>query len=731
MKTPKLSTPAPKSKLNTPRSGFIQKNSESSKKVKFGVLGESKKKFNGTPMLECASFKDRKFNNFSGKKSMSPFCDKINANILNANKKTSFSPRKRKHDTESLSEGLQSEEEPVKKVSPKAGNQQLNSPNSKIKVNKTSPEVQLGLDIEKYLVKTSSIKKAKHQLAESTPLGNKQQVKVRVQKGGSPKSSRGTSGDIESEVEDKQPQFNKKKVNPAAKTKKKVKTAKVDELVNPTTLKNAVNAILKYVDNNLKERKEIFGASVPFFMQVNFVKVPTSPRTRVFVPHVTLPEQSDICLFIADKKKNTRDPEDLIEQTKDLLKKCGVTCITEIMPWRQVLKEHTQYEQSRKLSQRFDMFLIDASLAKLKATLFDSFQRKKKPVPVSLKSESKVKSKIERAIRKIPIISNGKGLSKSVPFGHNKMKPEQLVENLHAILQILCDEAQFPGGRENIRSVSIKTSQSIAFPLYISTMSPNLVSAPKQRVVKEEEEAVEGELSTFTNCTVRVFKDGTVLTKPTEGNVKRKKGKQLKESTKKEIDYDELEVEDSDSDVDEHEDLEKGGIVDVNMKEEEDDDGDGDEDDDDENDVDDDDDDDDDDVDDGDEEEEEDSDEELELEVEQVKSKGKAKIQQQKNNKKSNKTKYESSSDEGELEEAEQNFLKELRKMQDEIESKRKESTKGQQIKKPQTNLKSAAVNQKQQKKNQNAKLQNEKRKVHKKEKSHYKVNRIRSHKKI
>lgn len=47
------------------------------------------------------------------------------------------------------------------------------------------------------------------------------------------------------------------------------------------------------------------------------------------------------------------------------------------MPWRQVLKEHTQYEQSRKLSQRFDMFLIDASLAKLKATLFDSFQRKK------------------------------------------------------------------------------------------------------------------------------------------------------------------------------------------------------------------------------------------------------------------------------------------------------------------------------------------------------------------
>lgn len=49
------------------------------------------------------------------------------------------------------------------------------------------------------------------------------------------------------------------------------------------------------------------------------------------------------------------------------------------------------------------------------------------------------------------------------------MKPEQLVENLHAILQILCDEAQFPGGRENIRSVSIKTSQSIAFPLYIST----------------------------------------------------------------------------------------------------------------------------------------------------------------------------------------------------------------------------------------------------------------------
>lgn len=56
------------------------------------------------------------------------------------------------------------------------------------------------------------------------------------------------------------------------------------------------------------------------------------------------------------------------------------------------------------------------------------------------------------------------------------------------------------------------------YPSTFFAVSPNLVSAPKQRVVKEEEEAVEGELSTFTNCTVRVFKDGTVLTKPTEVN---------------------------------------------------------------------------------------------------------------------------------------------------------------------------------------------------------------------
>uniref|UniRef100_A0A224XK58 Putative ribosomal l1 domain-containing protein 1 n=1 Tax=Panstrongylus lignarius TaxID=156445 RepID=A0A224XK58_9HEMI len=682
MKTPKPSTPATKSKLNTPRSGFIQKNSDSSKKVKFSVLSNADKNLNGTPKLEHipfkekkfnnfsgkksivlnnadknlnetpklenTPFKEKKFNNFSGKKSISPFSAKVNANTLIANKQTNWSPIKRKADTESTTEILQSVEKPSKKASSKTGNQFHNSPSSKIKENKTSPEVQLGLDIEQYLDKKSSIKKNKNDLAHATPLGNKQQ-ETKALKQAYLKFPKDNSGKAIVRAKNKKQLTNTGKASPKISLSKTVnESADIDGLVNSITLKNAVKALIKYVDDNPKEKNEIFGVHVPFFIQVNFVKVSTSKRTRILVPHSALPENSDICLFISDKKKKTRDPEDLIDETKNLLRKYGVSCITEIMPWRHALKEHTQYEQRKKLANRFDLFLIEGKLAKLKPNLFN-FPLRKKPIPVILEPSSKVTSSIAKAIRKLSIVSRGVGLSKTINFGHYKMEPNHLTENIEAILKIVCNETYFPGGRNNIRSVVIKTGKSIAFPLYISTKSPNLVEAPVQTVVKEDEDAVEGELTTYPNYTVKVFKDGTVVTKPIKENVKKKKAKELK-GTKKQEEDEELE-DDADSESDEEDkDIEEDDSE--NEKELEKEEQEADDDDDEE------------------EAEEDEEDPELELEVDQIDNNNKVKNLPKKN-KTSYKKQYESSTDEDELEEAEQSFLQELRQMQDEIESKK------------------------------------------------------------
>uniref|UniRef100_A0A0V0G3N0 Putative ribosomal l1 domain-containing protein 1 n=1 Tax=Triatoma dimidiata TaxID=72491 RepID=A0A0V0G3N0_TRIDM len=688
MKTPKPSTPATKSKLNTPRSGFIQKNSDSSKKVKFSVLGNADKKLNGTPKLEYipfkekkfnnsgkksfvlinadenvngtpklenTPFKEKKFNNFSGKKSISPFSAKVNANILNANKQTNLSPFKRKANTESTTEGLQFVEKQSEKAGLKTGDQLQNSPSSKIKGNKTSPEVQLGLDIEQYLDKKSSIKKNKNDLAHATPLGNKQE-KIKALKQASLKSPKDNSGKATVRAKNKKQLTNKGKASPTIALRKTVnKSADVDGLVHSITLKNAVKALIKFVDDNPRERNEIFGVHAPFFLQVNFVKVPTSERTKIWVPHCPLPENSDICLFITDKKKKTRDPEDLIDETKNLLRKCGVSCITEIMPWRHALKEHTQYEEGMKLANRFDLFLIEGKLVNIKPNLFKSFPAKKRPIPVILGSPSKVKSSIAKAIRMLSIVSGGTGLSKSVKFGHYKMEPDQLTENIKAILKTMCNQTYFPGGHNNIRSVVIKTTKSIAFPLYISTKSPNLVEAPKQEVVKEDEDAVEGELTTYPNCMVKVFKDGTVVTKPIKENVKKKKAKELK-GTKKQEEYEDEELEDDDTDNESDEEDENMEEDDSENEKELEKEEEGEEADDDE------------------EEEEDEEEQELELEVDQIDNKDKVKDLQKKN-KKSYKNLYESSTDEDELEEAEQSFLQELRQMQDEIESKKPQKT--------------------------------------------------------
>ncbi|KAK9508820.1 hypothetical protein O3M35_006283 [Rhynocoris fuscipes] len=619
MKTPKASTPAVKSKLNTPRSGFIKKGSDSVKKMKFNVMNnEISKSNNSTPKLDKSAISENIMGKFgSGKKGKSPF------NVSGIQFDGKKSPQKKKTLAESEA----------------VTNMKTETPKTEQYLNKNSkPKIKSGAE-------------------KSTPTGNKQISSPKL----SPSPKQKTSPNQKAGNQAKK---RKASPNPKNNIGKNKKSENTEILVDKNILTDAVNALMRYIDENPKERSEMLDPNVPLLLQIDYIKQPVALRSRLLVPHSLVYENSDICLFIADKGKKIEEQDDLADEMKERLKKCGVDYITEILPWKKALFEHTQYEQKKKLMNRFDFFLIEDRLSKIRAGLTDKFVPKKWPIAVRLEPESKLKENIETALRKIPVSFRGNGLTKSLQFGHYKMDKQHLVENLQAITKALCDRALFFGGRDNIRSLHIKTKKSIAFPLFVNKKSSNLVKKqPKQE--EEEDEGVEGELSTLPNRIVKVFKDGTVKTKKIkedQATTSKKPNKKQVSVKKEESDDDEEEM--MESDIDEEDDSDD----DEEMSE--------DEDVDDEEVATDEDEDDDDDDDDDDDEEEEDDEGVSSEEEAQLRAKLNSLNKKGKPNKKDKKRKQESESDEEDVEEAERSFLEQLRKQQDDIEAQAKKALK-------------------------------------------------------
>lgn len=131
------------------------------------------------------------------------------------------------------------------------------------------------------------------------------------------------------------------------------------------------------------------------------------------------------------------------------------------------------------------MFLADDRiLPMLTKALGKSFLKvKKQPVPISLRRRSSLAAQIDRA-RKNAFLCGSNGDCWVIKLANTKMTEDEVVENLVTGLPAVVNK--IPRKWKNVKSINIKTSDSIALPVY-----SNVGDIPLPSPSEEREDAVD------------------------------------------------------------------------------------------------------------------------------------------------------------------------------------------------------------------------------------------------
>lgn len=238
---------------------------------------------------------------------------------------------------------------------------------------------------------------------------------------------------------------------------------------NNEQIKAGIGALFKYVEKTSEGQTELFAEEQPLFLQVIAVKVPKVPSRQIrFTLLYSLHSDSgEICLIVPDIAKG-KEYEDSRDHYEQLLQSKGVTNIKTVMPFYQFRNEYADtFITKQSFFGLYDCVLVDGRIhGKVVHKLGSTFMKKRKiPIPIKL-DEPNLKYNIEKRLLRTAMKIHSFGDTFMVQVGHTKMGIEKVYGNVLTIIDELSD--QFPGGWENVRSLSIKTDRSVAIPLYLT-----------------------------------------------------------------------------------------------------------------------------------------------------------------------------------------------------------------------------------------------------------------------
>ncbi|XP_048763572.2 ribosomal L1 domain-containing protein 1-like [Ostrea edulis] len=259
-------------------------------------------------------------------------------------------------------------------------------------------------------------------------------------------------------------------------------------------------------------------------------KIPNLPELtiKMNLPHGLFTPDTDVCLFVKDIDKTSREFELTEDHFRDLLMDKGVNCVRKVIPVKALKLEYKPYEAKRNLSNEFDIFLADERIARLLPSLLGKnfYGRKRNPIQVNLEVKN-LKEEISKAVNNTRCVLKNKGSSSMVTIGHSEQTKDQIVENILKAVDQLAQK--FPGGPDNIRSLHIKTESSMSIPFYMTVDAGDSVVFPERQ--KKKNTSITEEITTVMNAKVRVTADGQV--KIVKSGVQKNKRRKRKSSGNK------------------------------------------------------------------------------------------------------------------------------------------------------------------------------------------------------
>eukprot|EP00877_Chromochloris_zofingiensis_P012584 jgi/Chrzof1/757/Cz01g27160.t1 len=226
----------------------------------------------------------------------------------------------------------------------------------------------------------------------------------------------------------------------------------------------AVASLLKYIGEQQQNTNQLIEDDELLYLLVALKKTPQGSKKdkpiRVPIPHpLYSTEGADICLFVKDHKGEGQKAAKA--RLSKFVKTGGVNKVMGISKLRTKYESH---EAKRQLCNLYDVFLADdrilPSLPKLIGKSF--FKRKKQPIPVDIRAANfpeHVKRAVESTYMHPPT-----GSCLTVRVARSSHGTKAIAENVNAALEGVV--AHIPKKWSNVQAVYLKTSQSVALPLY-------------------------------------------------------------------------------------------------------------------------------------------------------------------------------------------------------------------------------------------------------------------------
>lgn len=221
--------------------------------------------------------------------------------------------------------------------------------------------------------------------------------------------------------------------------------------------------VVKATETLLKWKKDpkqrtpktpLFDEGEPILLQITLGKINPDPifkRYVIPIPHPIRGDNVEICVIV-------KDP---VAKYKPMVK--DIAGVKKVLPLAKLRTHYKQFESRRKLQRSYDLFICDADIFLLmKGLLGKGFvQSKQVPFPVSF-TDGKLQENIEK-IRDGTVLNLSTGTTVSLPIGLTSQTPEDVAAN---VVKAKKTFAKKLGGWENIQTLSLKTVDSPALPVF-------------------------------------------------------------------------------------------------------------------------------------------------------------------------------------------------------------------------------------------------------------------------
>ncbi|RLN91549.1 hypothetical protein BBJ28_00010965 [Nothophytophthora sp. Chile5] len=173
------------------------------------------------------------------------------------------------------------------------------------------------------------------------------------------------------------------------------------------------------------------------------------------LPHALYEDGAEMCLIVKDEDK---------KRIKEALAADPVPALSKVMTVKKLRKNFSRFEDKRALAGAYDLFLADDRvLPYLKGPLGNKFFSKKKQ-PIAVRVSRKDVSFSVRAASRRTAMHVSAGVCTNVKVARMDMTPEEIVDNILVAMNNCA--AHVAKGWSGVQSVSIKTDDSVALPVY-------------------------------------------------------------------------------------------------------------------------------------------------------------------------------------------------------------------------------------------------------------------------